>query len=181
MPRYAAFLRGVNLGRNRRVSGAELRSIFEELGFRGAETFRTSGNVVFEAGRASGDALRRKIEKGLTDSLGYEVAVFLRTADEIRAIAAYKPFPAEVIEATAGKLQVAMLTAEPNAALREDALAQGTDEDRLAFGDRELYWLPRGGMSQSTLDMKTIDKLVGPTTVRTKGTIDLLVARYFAD
>lgn len=181
MPRSVAFLRGVNLGRNRRVSGAELRSIFEEeLGFTGAETFRTSGNVVFDPGRASGASLRRKVEKGLADTLGYEVAVFLRKAGAIRAIAAHEPFPAKVVEASDGKLQVAMLTQEPSAALRQDVLAHSTDDDRLAFGDRELYWLPRGGMSDSALDMKTIDKLVGPTTVRTKGTIELMARRYFA-
>lgn len=47
--RYAAFLRAVNLGRNRRVSGAELKALFEELGLEEVATFRTSGNVVFEA------------------------------------------------------------------------------------------------------------------------------------
>ena len=56
MTKYAAFLRGVNLGKHRRVSGAELRSLFEELGFEEVSSFRTSGNVVFEA--ASGPRAR---------------------------------------------------------------------------------------------------------------------------
>ena len=181
MPNCAAFLRGVNLGRNRRVSGAELRSLFEEMGFRDVNTFRTSGNVVFGAGGESVAELTARIEQHLAESLGYEVATFLRTASQLRAIADHEPFAPSLIEASSGKLQVAMLTEKPGSALRDDVLAIATDDDRLAFGDRELYWLPSGGMSDSALDMKAIGKLLGSTTIRTKGTIDLMAAKYFAD
>lgn len=54
------------------------------------------------------------------------------------------------------------------------------DDDRLAFGPRELFWLPSGGTRDSALDMKTIEKLLGPTTMRTKGTVEQLVAKHFA-
>ena len=33
-------------------------------------------------------------------------------------------------------------------------LALAADEDRLAFGDRELYWLPSGGMMDADVDLK---------------------------
>lgn len=51
MSRYAAFLRWINLGRHRRISGADLCSRFEEMDFREVKTFRTSGNVAFGADR----------------------------------------------------------------------------------------------------------------------------------
>ena len=47
--RYAAFLRAVNLGKNRRVTSDRLKALFEEAGAEDVATFRTSGNVVFEA------------------------------------------------------------------------------------------------------------------------------------
>lgn len=56
-----------------------------------------------------------------------------------------------------------------------------TDDDMLAFGDRELYWLPSGGTQQAALALRAIDKLVGPTTMRTQGTIEQIAAKYFAD
>ena len=59
-------------------------------------------------------------------------------------------------------------------------LALATDADRLAFGDREVFWLPAGGTQDSALDQKAIGKLLGSTTMRTKGTIDQLVAKYFS-
>jgi uncharacterized protein (DUF1697 family) len=180
MPRYAAFLRGVNLGSVRKAGGAELRSLFEGLGLADVATFRTSGNVVFDAGREAPAELTARIETALAEELGYEVAIFLRDASEIRAIAAHEPFPAELVESSKGKLQVSLLAAKPSASARKEALARATDEDRLAFGERELYWLPSGGTRDSALGMRGIEKLVGSSTMRTKGTIELIAAKFFA-
>jgi uncharacterized protein (DUF1697 family) len=132
--------------------------------------------VVFEA---PGD-MARAIEKQLESSLGYEVGVFLRTAAELNAIAAAEPFPPKDVEASEGKLQVSMLGAKPTAGAREKVLALATDQDLLAFGKRELFWLPSGGTLDSELDRKTIDRLLGPTTMRTKGTVELLAAKFFS-
>ena len=46
--RYAAFIRAVNLGKNRRVTGAQLKTLFEEAGAEEVATFGPAG-VVFEA------------------------------------------------------------------------------------------------------------------------------------
>jgi uncharacterized protein (DUF1697 family) len=174
--RYAAFLRGVNVGKNHRVSSGELKELFAAVGAEEVATFRTSGNVVFDAARDMAGELERQLEQ----SLGYEVRVFLRSARELRAIAAEEPFPAKAVEASQGKLQVSMLDSKPSAAARKQVLALATDDDRLAFGERELYWLPSSGTLDSSLDRKEIDRLVGPTTMRTKGTVELLAAKFFA-
>jgi uncharacterized protein (DUF1697 family) len=174
--RYAAFLRAVNVGRNHRVTSAELREIFESIGAEEVSTFRTSGNVVFEAPRD----MSSKIEKALESALGYEVGVFTRNAKELAEIVAAQPFKPAQVEASKGKLQVSMLSALPSAAKRKQVLASATDDDLLAFGKRELFWLPSGGTLETTLDRKAIDKLLGPTTMRTKGTVEQLTAKFFA-
>ena len=46
---------------------------------------------------------------------------------------------------------------------------------------RELYWLPSGGISESDLDLKTLEGLLGPWTMRTKGTVDQIAAKLTAD
>ena len=176
MSDYAAFLRGINVGRAHRVGSAELRGCFEERGLRNVATFRTSGNVVFDAGREPAGKLTARIEEGLEAALGYPVAVFVRTADEMRAIAEEDPF-GDV--RSGGKLQVSLLSAKPSAAARKQVLALPTEDDRLAFGERELYWLPKGGTQESALDLKTIDKVLGVSTMRTKGTVEQMTAKYF--
>ena len=67
--------------------------------------------------------LTARIEAGLQAALGYAVPVFLRTASEVRPIAAHRPFAAPSIEASKGKLQVAMLSAKPAAKARKQVLA----------------------------------------------------------
>jgi uncharacterized protein (DUF1697 family) len=173
--RYAAFLRAVNLGGNRRVTSARLKSLFEEVGAEDVATFRTSGNVAFEASRD----MVRDLERHLEKALGHEMVIFLRTASELKEIAAREPFPAEDVEKSKGKLQVSLLEKKPSAATQKKALALATEQDRLTFGKRELYWLPSGGTMESELDRKALDKLLGPTTMRTKGTVEQLAAKYF--
>jgi uncharacterized protein (DUF1697 family) len=180
VPRCAVFLRGINLGRHRRVGGAELRSLFEDLGFRDVATFRTSGNVVFEFDREPAPRMTGRIEMGLAKALGYEVAIFLRTASQIRALADHQPFSRAALSASKGKLQVVMLPKRPAARTKKEVLKLATGNDKLAFGGRELYWLPSSGTRDSGLDLKVVEKALGPTTMRTKGTIDLLAAKYFA-
>ena len=180
MDRYVAFLRGMNLG-NRRIKNEELRGEFVELGLEAISCFRASGNVIFAAEKEDEAKLARRIETGLGKSLGYEVPVFLRDAAALRGIAAYEPFDAPFLAASKGKLQVALLLEPPSRAARDRALAFGSDDDRLAIEGRELYWLPSGGMSESELDLKAIGAELGQTTIRTKGTIDQIAAKHFAD
>jgi uncharacterized protein (DUF1697 family) len=177
MERYVAFLRGMNLG-NRRIKNEELRAEFEALGFEDVATFRASGNVIFAATRQSEDALRRTIERGLGDALGYEVPVFLRSCAEVAAIAAQKPFAGNLVEVSKGKLQVTLLPEKPPAAARKKVLALATDEDQLAIASRELFWLPGGGTIESELDLKAIDKALGKGTQRTMGTIEQIAAKH---
>ncbi len=182
MPRYVAFLRRMNIG-GRRISNKDLCAAFDEIGLSEASTFRASGNVVFDAPtRARRGDLPGQIEKGLREALGYEVPVFLRSAAETRTIAAFEPFPAAQVDASKGKLQVVLLAAKPKAKARQQALAHATDSDPLAIHGSELYWLPSGGTLDSDLDLQAIAKLLGGlTTMRTKGTIDLIVSKYCSD
>jgi uncharacterized protein (DUF1697 family) len=177
MDQYVAFLRGMNLG-GRRIKNTELREEFEALGFADVACFRASGNVVFAA-KGNETKLTGQIESGLGEALGYKVPVFLRSAAELSALAAHEPFDAAAVEASKGKLQVALLPKKPAAKARKAALAEANAEDRLALEGRELYWLPSGGISESDLDLKTIEAAVGPWTMRTMGTIEQIVAKYF--
>jgi uncharacterized protein (DUF1697 family) len=178
MTSHAAFLRGMNVG-GHRLTNDELRASFEAMGFSGVASFRASGNVVFAAPGAQPDELVTRIERGLAAALGYEVPTFIRSSEQMRALAALQPFAPERVAASAGKLQVALLTETPSAQAAAEVLSLAGEEDALAFDERELYWLPSGGILDSALDMKTIGKLLGPMTMRTKGTIEQLAAKHF--
>jgi uncharacterized protein (DUF1697 family) len=168
----------MNLG-GRRITNADLRSHFEALECEEVATFRASGNVIFAADGESPAKLTARLEAGLAAALGYEVPVFLRSAEELRAISAHEPFDAKALDASTGKLQIALLTKKPAAKAAESALALLTQADRLAVAGRELYWLPQGRMSDSDLDLKALATILGSMTIRTKGTIEQIAAKHF--
>ena len=177
MDRYVAFLRGMNLG-NRRIKNEELRRHFEAMGFEEVATFRASGNVIFSAPKREAEAkLATRVEAELDERLGYDVQVFLRSAAELAAVAAYEPFDAKAVAKSKGKLQVSFLKKTPTDAAKKKALALASEEDRLAIEGRELYWLPSGGISESDLDLKAIDAALGAGTLRTMGTVEQIAAR----
>jgi uncharacterized protein (DUF1697 family) len=181
MERYVAFLRGMNLG-NRRIKNPELIGHFEAMGLEDVATFRASGNVVFvDPASETESKLQKRVEAELDERLGYEVAVFLRSAAEVAAIAAREPFDAKAIERAAanrGKPQVVLLARKPSAKGRK-ALADVTPAgDLMVLEGRELHWLPSVGLSETELDTKTLDAALGKGTTRTAGTIEQIAAKY---
>jgi uncharacterized protein (DUF1697 family) len=172
--RYIAFLRAINVG-GHVVKMDRLRKIFESMRLRNVETFIASGNVIFEA---SGDAraLERRIEKGLASALGYDVEAFLRSADEIAAIASHEPFDGSIDGCT---LYVVFLKEAPGPAARKQFGALRLDDDGLHINKREVYWLCRSGRLTDSVVAVPLGKVVGKGgTMRNVTTIRKLVAKY---
>src|SRR5207245_11806670 len=73
MTRYAAFLRGVNVG-GANLKMAAVAKAFEEAGFTNVRTILASGNVLLESGSGV-EAVRRKAERAWRDAFGYDAWV----------------------------------------------------------------------------------------------------------
>jgi uncharacterized protein (DUF1697 family) len=181
MERYVAFLRGMNLGR-RRIKNPELIGHFEAMGLEDVATFRASGNVVLADPNGEAESkLQKRIEAELDERLGYDVAVFLRSAKEVSAIAAREPFEAKAIERAAaakGKPQVMLLGRKPTAKAKKALEELRPEDDLMVVEGRELHWLPSVGLSETEVDTKALDAAVGKGTVRTAGTIEQIAAKY---
>jgi uncharacterized protein (DUF1697 family) len=175
MTRYAAFLRGMNLG-GRRITNPDLCAAFAALGLRDATAYQASGNVVFDTRAQKTGALEKKIEKGLETELGYEVATMVRPLDQVAQLAV-PPFEA-ALQARAGKPQIMILQKAPSAATRDAVMAFDAVDDRLGFAHGALYWLPAGKITDSTLDLRAIQNLVGVNTMRTTGTLERLAKKF---
>ena len=176
MPLYVAFLRGMNVG-DRRIKNDELCACFVAMGYTGVYGFLASGNVVFETGRMSAAGLEDQIEQGLSNRLGYEVPTFVRSAGAVTEIASRQPFPPAAIAASAGNVQIALLSTRPTPAGRESALAMAPSDDPLVIDGRDLYWLPKTTLSDSRLNLKNLGKIVGPMTIRTQRTMVRLATK----
>lgn len=178
MTRYVAFLRAINVG-GRRVKMDHLRELFESLGFSNVETFIASGNVIFDSETDDAWTLERKIENRLRESLGYEVASFVRSASELADISRHQPFDASDLGAEAASLYIAFLPAPPSAEAEQKLLAHRNEVDDFLVHGREVYWQCRKTMSESSFSGALLEKTMGtPATVRNATTVRKLVAKY---
>ena len=176
MPRYVAFLRAINVG-GHVVKMDVLRKEFEALGFSDVETFIASGNVLFSSRAKSMAALERKIEDRLKAALGYEVATFVRTCDEVSALATYAPFPPAMVR-DAVSVWVGFLAAPMPSSAQQALRALETPFDTFHVNGREIYWLRRRKQSESTLSNTVIERaLKARCSFRGMNTIVRLTSR----
>jgi uncharacterized protein (DUF1697 family) len=52
--KHVSFIRGINVGKAKRVAMVELRALAGELGYTKIRTLRNSGNLIFDTTRAKG-------------------------------------------------------------------------------------------------------------------------------
>jgi uncharacterized protein (DUF1697 family) len=106
------------------------------------------------------------------------VATFIRTEAELKAIAAYKPFPQSRIAASTA-FNIAFLKEPPEAALKKKVTALRTELDDFQFHGREFYWLSRARQSESKFSNAVLEKALGrPSTLRGVETVRKIAAKY---
>jgi uncharacterized protein (DUF1697 family) len=177
MPRYIAFLRAINVG-GHNVKMDYLRTLFEAMDFSDVATFIASGNVIFQSSSKNSKILEQKIEQQLRESLGYDVATFIRTDAEVSDIARYKPFTDVEIQSAAA-LNIAFL-ADPIATDSIQILnTLKTAIDDFHTNGREIYWLCKKKQSDSTFSNAVFEKkLQLKATFRGMSTVSKIAAKY---
>ncbi|MDA2814771.1 DUF1697 domain-containing protein [Nocardiopsis sp. RSe5-2] len=143
MTRYAALLRGVNVGGRRKVPMADLREVLAGLGHTEPATLLQSGNAVFtaRAGGGGADALRAELEGALADRFGFPVEALLREESELAAVVDANPL--EVGDPSRFLILFADGPVAPADLEGIDAGAYAPEA--MAAGEREVYLaLPEG-------------------------------------
>jgi len=77
MEKYAALLRGINVGGSNIIKMDNLRKTFEQLGFSDVKTYIASGNVIFKSPEKDQTILTRLIEKKLTEKYKSDIPIVL--------------------------------------------------------------------------------------------------------
>ena len=178
MPKYVALLRAINVG-GHNVKMDRLRAVFSDMGFTRVESFIASGNIIFDTRTKRGTALERKIESGLVAALGYNVATFIRTPSELKAVAEYTPFEPAEMDRDGNLLYVGFCRAPATTEAQERVSAMSTEIDAFHFHGSELYWLRRTAIGASKCSGARIEMALGsPLTTRNANTVRNLAAKY---
>lgn len=92
MNNYIAFLRGINVGGNKKIQMADLKILFEKNNFKTVKTYIQSGNVIFQSNKNNTNTIAQKLEQVLQKQYGFSVSVIVKTKDEILQILEQCPF-----------------------------------------------------------------------------------------
>ena len=147
MTAYVALLRAVNVG-GRVLKMDELKRVAGELGLESPKTFIASGNLLFKSTKSEA-AVKKELEKALTEHMGKPVDVIVRTAKEMGEAVKANPFAKEP-----GNRVAAIFFDE---APGDDAIksAKNVANERLAPGKREIYVHYPDGQGRSKLKLGT--------------------------
>lgn len=91
MSTRVALLRGINLGKAKRVAMAELRALAGELGLEDTRTHLQSGNLVYGSD-ASADADRERLSAALEERFGFAIDIVIVEGARLAAVLADHPF-----------------------------------------------------------------------------------------
>jgi uncharacterized protein (DUF1697 family) len=171
--KYVAFLRAINVG-GHVVTMETLCELFREAGLKNPTSFIASGNVIFDSKATPDRKLEQKLERHLESALGYEVPTFVRSADEIAAIAAYKP----PIAGTPLASLVGLMTSPLSDASTNALMALQTPTDIFHVHGRELYWLLHISQAKTKITNRLLERAIeGFVTFRNINTMKRLTKR----
>ena len=159
VPTYAALLRGINVGRNKRIGMADLRSLVEALGHESVKTHLQSGNVVFESPKRSDRALGDAIEQAIASELGMDVTVIVRRSDELAAVVEAGPYGGRTSDHK--RIHVAFLSDAPKAAAVKGFGIEEFAPDEMTIVGREAHLLYPHGSARTKLTNAVIEKRLG--------------------
>lgn len=172
--RYAALLRGINVGGNKSVPMADLRAMLTALGYDDVTTILQSGNAIFTAVDRDPADIEAAIEDTIRRELGFDVAVLLRAGAELQRVVEANPFPDAASDPKS--LHVAFLSALPSESARNAVDRDAIAPDRISFGEKELYIWYANGSGRSKVNQHVTDKKLGvAVTARNWNTVLKLV------
>ncbi|MBI3125094.1 MAG: DUF1697 domain-containing protein [Ignavibacteriales bacterium] len=117
LERYAAFLRGINIGGHKKVPMADLKKMLEKIGFSNVQTILASGNVVFDSAEKNLAAIKETIEKKINEVFGFQVKTIIHSMNELKSLVSSDPFKGiEVTKET--RLYVTFLSHKPKSTFK---------------------------------------------------------------
>ena len=179
MPTFVVLLRGVNVGKAKRVPMADFRALLSGLGYTRVTTLLNSGNAVFHATPGTTARHAADIAAAISAQLGVDVPVIVKSARELTAIIAENPIAVDAPEHS--RFLVAFV---PDAkALRGLAGLESlvVPPERFVVGGNAAYLLCPAGILKSKAWEALLGKVGRSATSRNWATVLKLQALAQAD
>jgi uncharacterized protein (DUF1697 family) len=155
--KQVALLRGINVGKAKRIAMADLRALVAELGFGEVKTLLNSGNVVYTAADTEPEEAAARIEAAIVAKTGISSRVTVLTAAEVAEVIDGNPF-GDVENPS--RFLVTVLRDPRTVPGWQPLTKEDWGTDSLALGPRVAYTWCRDGVLESRLP-DTLNRLLG--------------------
>jgi uncharacterized protein (DUF1697 family) len=156
---FISFLRGINVGGQKRIAMADLLQLCTSLGFDNVRTYLQSGNVLFESPYRDTGRLSAMISEHISAKFGFTAKVITRTSDELRRIILANPFAKEGLDAD--NYHVTFLSDIPSEEFPGSTMKGKDGPDRYVIIGREVYLFCPDGYGRTKFSNTFFEKKVG--------------------
>lgn len=161
MARWAALIRGINVGGGNKVPMAELRAACEGAGLANVRSYIASGNLVFDA-KGTADDISATLQDVLTNSFGVATPILVLSEAALRARLATRPLDPEKGSHLHGMFTFADY--EIDEKLRDLLISPS----ETLYPAKGIVWLHAPeGIGRSKLAAK-LEQVIGKTTLTTR-------------
>lgn len=176
MAKKIAILRGINVGGKRKILMADLKELFERLGFTDIKTYIQSGNVIFNSpNQLSDNDISAKVEKSISDKYRFDVPVIVRSENELEQAVEKNPFY-KGEEVDINRLHLTFLKKIPTKENRLKTESYNYAPDEFIIDDKNVFVFCEGKYHQSKLTNSFFEsKLKVAATTRNWKTVLKLV------
>lgn len=159
MNSYVSMLRGINVGGKRRVKMDDLKEFYASMGCLNVQTYVQSGNVIFQHRDSNGSKLAGKIEHSLNEHFGLDIAVLIRTKEELKKLIEKNPFA----DKDESKLHVIFLSSKPQKISTNQIDRYVAAEEAYSISDKEVYLFCPNGYGRTKLSNNFFEKTMKVT------------------
>jgi uncharacterized protein (DUF1697 family) len=179
---YVAFLRAINLGKNRKFPMADVRACLEGAGFDDVETYIASGNVRVRSSMRSVTRVADRLEELFEADRGFAVPTVVMTGEELRTVYddAMGLEPPSAAHADGLRRYVTLLKEPPTKSTAAEVEELSTEEEFAWVRGRAVHLWMQSGYQNARLNNAKVEKLLGVATTRDLKVITTLAQRWGA-
>ena len=177
METYISILRGINVGGQKKIRMADLKTLYERLKFKEITTYIQSGNVIFNTDKSlPRQEISKRIEEKITEKYNFIVPVIIRTKSEMVKTFSDNPF-LDRKDINPERLHVTFLAGLPKQADKKRIEKLEFPPDEFIIDGKEIYLHCPNGYGKTKLSNNFFENRLNVTaTTRNWRTISILVS-----
>ena len=177
MTSFVSLIRGINVSGHNMIKMADLKALYESLGFKSVTTYIQSGNVIFQTEEDSASSLEVSIERAIDKRFGFPVSIIVRKPAELARVIKANPFHG-TDKIDESRLYVTFLKTKPAPALvKAVQAAAARSADQYSISGSEVYLHCPNGYGKTLLSNTFFEKqLKLMATTRNWKTVNTLYA-----